>query len=488
MSILGQLNPQPLWTYFEEICNIPRLSKNEGKIRKYLLDFAEKNGLVSKEDETGNILIVKPATEGMENRKTIVLQSHMDMVGEKNPGSKHNWSTDPVIPVIEGGWVAAKETTLGADDGIGVASQLAILTDKKLKAGKIECLFTIDEESGMTGAINLKSDFFTAKTLINLDSEDEGILFIGCAGGLETVGKINFKTVPAYNKKAAFEITVSGLHGGHSGDEIHKGYGNSIKIMTRILMKISEVYDISVFAFDGGNLRNAIPREAISKIVFDQADSDGIKSTVTEIHDSIIAEYIDTEEDIKIIIKGTEPVSDVMNRDDQEKFFNVLSCCPHGALAWSKEMDDLVETSTNLASVKFKGNNIIKIVTTQRSSIESSKLEAAARVESCLKIADAEVIKSNSYPGWKPDLSSEILKLTRNSYLRLFAKEPLIRVIHAGLECGLIYEKIKGIDMISFGPTIRGAHTTEEKIEIKTAQMFWNLLQDVVSNMPVEQS
>src|SRR5450759_1588849 len=231
MSVLSQLNQAPIWIYFEEICNIPRLSKNEGKIRKYLLDFAKKNNLESKEDEIGNILIIKQPAPGMENMKTVVLQSHMDMVGEKNADYPHNWATDPIIPVVKDRWVTAKGTTLGADDGIGIASQMAILTDKNLKAGRIECLFTVDEESGMTGAINLKSDFFTGRTLINLDSEDEGILFIGCAGGLDTVGTMNYTAIPVANNSCAFDISVTGLHGGHSGDEIHKGYGNAVKIM-----------------------------------------------------------------------------------------------------------------------------------------------------------------------------------------------------------------------------------------------------------------
>jgi len=244
MSILGQLKPEPIWNYFEEICNIPRLSKNEGQIRNYLLDFAGKNELESKEDDIGNILIIRTASPGMENRKTIVLQSHMDMVGEKNADYPHDWAKDPIIPVVKGDWVMAIGTTLGADDGIGIASQMAILTDKKIKTGRIECLFTVDEESGMTGAINLKPDFFTGRTLLNLDSEDEGILYIGCAGGMDTVGTMTYETVPSAKGAGALEISLTGLHGGHSGDEIHKGYGNSVKIMNRILWNLSNLYKI----------------------------------------------------------------------------------------------------------------------------------------------------------------------------------------------------------------------------------------------------
>ena len=278
---------------------------------------------------------------------------------------------------------------------------------------------------------------------------------------------MNYKPVSVINGSCALEISVAGLHGGHSGDEIHKGYGNSVKIMNRILWNISNEYEISVSDFDGGNLRNAIPREAVAKIVFDISDRESIKKWIESYYIILINEFGDLEKDLKISFKEADLPPFVMDRVTQEKFLNALTCCPHGAIAWSKEMDYLVETSTNLASAKFCENNTIRIITTQRSSIESSKHDAASMVESCLKLAGAEVVHSDGYPGWKPNLNSEILKVTRDSYSELFGKEPLVRAIHAGLECGLIYEKIKGIDMISFGPTIRGAHTPEEMIEIK---------------------
>jgi dipeptidase D len=485
MSVFKRLKPSPVWQYFEEICKIPRLSKNEGRIRQYLLDFAKNNNLESKEDQFGNILIIKPSTPGMENRKTVVLQSHLDMVGEKNADHPHDWRNDPIIPMVNDGWVAAEDTTLGADDGVGIASQMAILTDKNLKAGRIECLFTVDEESGMTGAINLKPDFFTGQILINLDSEDEGILYIGCAGGMDTIGTINFnmESVPAGS--SALEISVTGLHGGHSGDEIHKGYGNSVKIMNRILWNLSNEYNISLSTFDGGNLRNAIPREAFATIVVEESSAGKVKNWISDFQATMIEEFRETEKDLKITVKDTDVPQYIMDRENQAKLLSSLTCCPHGAIAWSKEMENLVETSTNLASVKFSGENTITIVTTQRSSIESSKHDAAAMVETCLKLAGAKVVHSDGYPGWRPNMTSEILKITRESYKRLFGKEPHIRAIHAGLECGLIYQKFKGIDMISFGPTIRGAHTPEEKIEIKTVQMFWNLLTDVITRIPL---
>ncbi len=486
MSILSQLKPSPLWIFFEEICKIPRLSKNEGKIRHYLLEFAKKHKLESKEDGIGNILIIKPASPGMENRKTVVLQSHMDMVGEKNADHPHNWVTDPIIPAIKEGWVVATGTTLGADDGIGIASQLAILTDKNLKSGKIECLFTVDEETGMTGVINLQPDFFSGRILLNLDSEDEGILFIGCAGGMDTVGTMKYESVSVEQGSVAFDLSVTGLHGGHSGDEIHKGYGNSVKIMNRLLRHLSEQFKISIADFNGGNLRNAIPREAFTTIVCSAINKSKIEPLITEFHGIIANEYGNLEKDLKISVRETGVKGFIMDEDSQAKFLNALSCCPHGVIAWSKEMEGLVETSTNLASAKFADHNTIKIITTQRSSVESAINDAGAMVKACLKIADAVVVHSDGYPGWKPNINSEILKISRESYLSLFGKQPLVKAIHAGLECGLIYEKIKEIDMISFGPTIRGAHTPEEMIEITTAQMFWNLLIDIICKMPEE--
>jgi len=484
MSLLSELNPAPIWIYFEEICKIPRLSKNEGKIRSFLLDFAHVNNLESKEDSSGNILITKPATRGFENRNTIVLQSHMDMVGEKNSDNPHNWATDPVIPYIENGWVAAKGTTLGADDGIGIAAQLALLSDNTLKSGKIECLFTVDEESGMTGAIGLRPDFFEGRTLINLDSEDEGILYIGCAGGMDTVGEMSYNSVAAEGEITGFKISVTGLRGGHSGDEIHKGFGNAVKLMNRILWNLTNLYDISLSRFDGGNLRNAIPREAFASIAVNRTSSTKVKEWVINFHGILSEEFGETEKDLKISIREIEEPGSVMDKESQVKLLNSLTCCPHGVIAWSREMADLVETSTNLASVNFVEENKIKIVTTQRSSLESSKHDVAGMVESCLRLAGANVVHSDGYPGWKPSLKSEILLLTRTSYINLFGKEPLVRAIHAGLECGLIYEKFEGIDMISFGPSIRGAHTPDERIEIKTVGMFWDLLMDLIKNIP----
>lgn len=486
MSIFKDLKPEPLWHYFEEICKIPRLSKDEGKIRKFLLAFAEKNGLEAKEDTIGNIVITRPAHPDHLSASTVVIQSHMDMVGEKNADHPHNWSSDPIIPHRADGWITASGTTLGADDGIGIAAQMAILTDKDLKAGEIECLFTVDEESGMTGAKNLEEGFFKGRILINLDSEDEGILYIGCAGGMDTIGIMDFQWEPVPEGSRAYELYVTGLRGGHSGDEIHKGYGNSVKIMTRIISELDRDTEISLYNFNGGNLRNAIPREAFAKIVIDNSLAGKTEKRINEIRKIILDEFSNLEKDLKITLSECPVPSFVIDRRSMQNLITMLTCCPHGVIAWSKDMKDLVETSTNLASVKFSEDNTVTVVTNQRSSLEASKRDTAEMVASCMKPAGATITKSQGYPGWKPDMNSEILKITRQAYLKLFGKDPEIKAIHAGLECGLIYDKFRDIDMISFGPTIRGAHTPEERIEIRTVSMFWDLLIEVINNIPLQ--
>ena len=486
MSALAKLTPAPIWKYFEEICKIPRLSKQEDKVRKYLLDFALHHELESKTDKAGNVLITRPASESHENVKTLTLQCHMDMVGEKEHGSEHNWSTDPVLPFIDGDWVKARGTTLGADDGIGMASQLALLSDENLRTGKIESLFTVDEESGMTGALNLDTEFFEGRTLINLDSEDEGILFIGCAGGMDTVCNLRFLPEQVPDHMLSYKIYLSGLHGGHSGDEIHKGFGNSIKLMTRILSDLSESFGIRISRFEGGNLRNAIPRDALAEIIVDQKYRDKLINRIVFFEELFTGEFKSVESSIKLSVTENPVPDKIISGKTQTSLLKSLTCCPHGVIAWSADMEDLVETSTNLASIKFTTDDVISVVTTQRSSLQSSKIETATSVRSCFEIEGFNVSHSDGYPGWKPDLQSEILNLTDNSYKKLFGKNPSVRAIHAGLECGIIYEKFKGIDMISFGPTIRGAHTTEERIEIKTVSMFWDLLIDIIHNIPLK--
>jgi dipeptidase D len=486
MGHLGEIKPRKVWGYFEEICRIPRLSKNEGKIRTYLLDFARRHNLEAKEDSVGNILIIRDASPGKEMVKTVVLQSHLDMVGEKNAAHPHNWDEDPIVPVVDGKWVTASGTTLGADDGIGIASQMAILTDPYLQCGRIECLFTVDEESGMTGAINLKPDFFTGRILLNLDSEDEGILFIGCAGGIDTQATLPYTPQKVTAGYRAMNISVTGLHGGHSGDEIHKGYGNSIKIISRLLQDLERKYDIQISNFTGGNLRNAIPREAFVTIAFNPSHEEAILAETASYNDLLHEEFGPLEPDLKVAATPADVPAMIIDKGTQHKLLNALSIVPHGVLEWSREIPDLVETSSNLATIRLTDDNMIHVVTTQRSSSDEAKNYAAMKAEASFDLAGARVTHSDGYPGWKPNMNSAILRLMIDSYRKLFGKVPQVKAIHAGLECGLILEKYKGIDMISFGPTIKGAHTPEERIEIETVQMFWDLLIDVLRHIPEE--
>ncbi len=484
MSQFKELEPRKVWEYFEEISKIPRLSKKEEKIRKYLLDFAKKNKLPAREDSVGNIIIERKSSPGYERRKIVVLQSHMDMVGEKDASHPHNWDTDPILPRVIDGWVMANDTTLGADCGIGMAAQMAILTDTSIKAGKLECLFTVDEESGMTGAKNLDPSFMEGRILINLDSEDEGILYIGCAGGVDTVAVFEFKREPVPDTWFGYRISLTGLRGGHSGDEIHKGFGNSIRLMARCLWNLNKNYSVRIADFEGGNLRNAIPREAFAIIASERDISKEIATEVEKLEMILRNEFRSLEPGLKLEFTKYDRPESVMDSSNQFRFLNTIYSCNHGVVGWSKSMPDLVETSTNLASVKFFDKNKCEIVTTQRSSVESAKKDIADRIEACLSMTGASVTHSSGYPGWEPDLDSEILRITKEAYKNLFRIEPQIKAIHAGLECGLINKKFPGIDMISFGPTIRGAHTPEEKLDIATTLMFWKLLIDVLNRIP----
>jgi len=483
---INHLEPAGLWGYFEDICRIPRLSKNEGQIIGFLEDFAHKNGLEAIQDKTGNLLIKRPASPGFENIKSVVLQSHLDMVGEKDSNTIHDWENDPIIPIVDGEWVRADRTTLGADDGIGIAAQMMLLASSDIKTGPIECLFTVDEESGMTGAKNLESGFFKSRILINLDSEDEGELFIGCAGGIDTIASLKYTEEEIPGNHESWEISVSGLLGGHSGDEIHRGFGNSVKIMNRLLLELDSTFGIHLAEFNGGNLRNAIPREAFATILSKKDNRIELNRYIKEYCNRVKTELGDVDPGLTISIKEVELPGSIIDRTSQERLNMALEKCPHGLIAWSKEMEGLVETSTNLASIRFSGDNTIKIVTSQRSSVESSKADLAQRIETIFREAGADVYHPEGYPGWQPDTNSEILGITRYSYSNLFGVEPRVRAIHAGLECGLILEKFPGLDMISFGPTIKGAHTPLERINIDTTIKFWKLLLEVLKNIPSE--
>ena len=481
MNNLNGLTPGLVWNYFETICEIPRPSKREDQIIAFLMEFALLNSLTAKKDSVGNVLITKPASKGMENRRTLVLQSHLDMVCEKNAGTIHNFDIDPIKPYIEGEWVTAEGTTLGADCGIGIAAQLAILSSDDLKHGPLECLFTVDEETGLTGANALEPGFFSGKGLVNLDSEDEGELFIGCAGGIDTVGTIHYQEVAAPEGLFPIRIAVNGLLGGHSGDDINKNRGNAIKVLNRFLWQLMQKYEIFIADFDGGNLRNAIAREAFAVVLVPGSSKEQITVDFNIFRSTIEAEMLLNEPLLKLLLESTEQPLLVIDRLSQNRLVNALYACPHGVLTMSTRMPGLVETSTNLASVKFKAGNTIEITTSQRSDQESGKWDAAYMVGSVFQMIDADVRRGDGYPGWEPNPSSELLDITRSSYTKLFKVEPIVRSIHAGLECGLFLEKFPGLDMISFGPTLRGVHSPDEKISIPTVDKFWRLLVEVVT-------
>ncbi len=484
MNPLNDLKPQEVWHYFGEICQVPRPSKKEEKIIEYLTDFGKAHNLETKTDRAGNVVIRKPATKGFDKAKTLVLQSHMDMVCEKNSEIQHDFLKDAIQPVVSGDWVSAKGTTLGADDGIGMAAQLAILAADSIEHPELECLFTVDEETGLTGAFAIEPDFLKGRILLNLDSEDEGELFIGCAGGMDTVATFNFRTRPVPYKSYAFKIEVKGLRGGHSGDDIHKGYGNANKILNRFLWNAGNQFNMRLSTFDGGNLRNAIPREAFAIVTVKEKYVIAFEKYYSNYCKTIFREYKGVEKKLSFDLNKCDLPRNVLKMKDQHDLLNAIYACPNGVIAMSHDLPGLVETSTNLASVKFHEGNIIEVVTSQRSSMDSSKTDIADMVGTVFNLGKAHIQHSDGYPGWNPNTESEILKITEASYERLFHKKPIVRAIHAGLECGLFLEKFPGMDMVSFGPTLRNVHSPDEKISIVTVEKFWDHLLDVLKNIP----
>ncbi len=476
------MTTERILTYFREILTIPRESGHEEHIISYLLDFAKKHGLEHKRDEVGNVLIVKEATPGRENSPTIILQSHSDMVCEKNSGVTHDFSKDPIKAVIEDGWLIAKETTLGADCGIGIAAQLAVLESKSISHGKIEALFTVSEETGMDGAFALTEDFMTGSILINLDSEDEGELFIGCAGGIDTTAKFNYTPTPIPNTdRLYYRVGFEGGLGGHSGDDIDKGRSNAIQLLSRSLYKIMNSYDIAIHIIDGGNKRNAIAREAYAIISFNPIYLNEIKGVHLKVAKEVQEEFASSDPGINPIFSEEKPIDPAIDQVTAINMIRVFNAVPHGVLAMSMEMKGLVETSSNLASVKME-NGIIRVGTSQRSSVNSARYHAAQRIEAAFLLAGAEVRHESEYPGWKPQLKSNILDLSVKSYKKLFNVTPVVRAIHAGLECGLFLNKYPHLDMISFGPTLRGVHAPGERLELASVDKFAALLEEVIVN------
>ena len=482
MSVFNNLEPQLLWSYFDEIRQVPRPSKKEAKIIAYLKATGEKLGLDTTVDAAGNVIIRKPATAGKENAPTVILQAHIDMVCEKNNDVVHDFETDPIDVYVEDNWVKARGTTLGADNGIGVAAALAVVASENLSHGAIECLFTVDEETGLTGADALQPGTLKGSVLLNLDSEEDGEIFIGCAGGVDTVVTLPFTPESAPEGFFWAEVTVSGLKGGHSGDDIEKGLGNANKILNRFLWQQSRKTDLRLAIFDGGNLRNAIARDAHAVIGIPFNQKEQLRIDFNHFTVDIEGELSLTEPNLSLELDSDSEPTVVMDKKTSDALLNALYASPHGVLRMSDEMPGLVETSTNLASVKFKDNTIV-ITTSQRSSIDSSKHDAAAMVNSVFTLAGASVKHGEGYPGWKPNPNSPVVNTTVKAYEKLFGTKPHVRAIHAGLECGLFLEKYPHWDMVSFGPTIRGAHSPSERLDIVATQRFWELLVEVLKTV-----
>lgn len=478
---IEELEPKEIWSQFKKICDIPHPSGKEERIGKFLQEFGKSHGFQTESDEVGNVLIRKKAVKGRENAPSVVLQAHMDMVCEKNAGTAHDFDNDPIKTIVEGDWLKAEGTTLGADDGIGVAAMLAILSSDTIQHGPIECLFTVDEERGLTGAQHVKSNWIQSNKLINLDSEEDGRFCIGCAGGIDTVAYFDIQRVAAPKNAFFLKIYVKGLQGGHSGDDINKGRGNAIKILSRFLWQESKKFPLYLCDIEGGNLHNAIPREANATICIDWNQKETIRIDLNHFIQTMEEEY-PTEKALTIDLESTESADTVYEQEGSTRLINALYACPHGVIEMSKELENLPETSTNLASIKNKEGKIV-VATSQRSSVNSKKHDIKDRVEAVFSLAGAKVTHSDGYPGWKPNLNSDIKKLVAESYEKLFGEKPHVGAIHAGLECGLIIEKYPNMDMISIGPTIIGNHSPAERCEIPTVQKHWKHLVYILENI-----
>jgi dipeptidase D len=480
-SAIEGLKPELVWKYFAEIARIPRGSGNEAAIAKYVMDTAKRLGLSARQDKFRNVVVKKPASPGRENGRSIVLQGHLDMVCEKNVDTVHDFTKDPIEIMRKGNLIMANGTTLGGDNGIAVATNLAIMEDRSLVHGPLELLFTVDEETGLTGARNLGADFLESKTLLNLDSEEEGALYVGCSGGKDTIGtwKVTFERSPA--RTIPVQLKVGGLRGGHSGLEIDKGRGNAIKIANRVIAGLSRL-GARLSKIDGGNKRNAIPRET-EAVLFVPAKKLADAYSLVEMWDSTIkAEFPTVDKDVLITLTELKTkAGKVMRKAQEQKVLQTIAALPHGVIKMSAEIPGLVETSTNVAVINTTQKAVV-IATSQRSSVASELTEIAETVSSILKLGGAKVETSDGYSGWKPNLDSPVLKLAKDTYRSLYGKEPEIKAIHAGLECGIIEERFPGMDMVSFGPTLEGVHSPDEKVYIDTVEKFWKFLLAILKN------
>lgn len=469
------LNPKIVFEIFDEITKIPRPSKKEEKIRQYLLDFAAKHGLKAKTDEVGNVVICKAASAGKENAPTVVLQGHMDMVCESDHKG-FDFDHSPIHTIVDGEWVRADGTTLGADNGIGVAASLAAMIDPDLVHGPIEALFTVDEETGMTGAFGLGKDMISGKILINLDSEDDAEVFVGCAGGVDTTATFHYERSMAPIDFQYFKVTIEKGQGGHSGGDIHLGRANANKLLARFIWNLMKKYDVSLVEFDGGNLRNAIPRAAHAVVGVHVSNKEDVRVELNKYVAEIENEYAGIEPTLAIDMESVEHPQYCIDSNTTRNLVSALYCAPHGVISMSRELEGLVETSTNLAAVKMKPEHEILVTTSQRSSVESRKWDIANQVEAVFKLAGAKVTHGDGYPGWQPNMNSPIMKIVSDSYEELYGVKPAIKAIHAGLECGLFKSVYPDLDMVSFGPTLRNVHSPSEKMHIPAVERFWNQL------------
>lgn len=472
---IKDLKPALVFSIFDQINQVPRPSKKEEKIRQYLLDFAAEHNIAVRTDAVGNVAMTVPATPGCENAPMVVMQSHMDMVCESND-KNFDFNTQPIRTIIDGEWLRADGTTLGADNGIGMAASLAALIDKDLVHGPLEALFTVDEETGLTGANNLGEGMIEGSILLNLDSEDDAEIFVGCAGGVDTTCTFNYKRSFAPTDFHFFRLEISGGLGGHSGGDIHLGRANANKLLARFLYTLSLEHEVSLAEIDGGNLRNAIPRAAHAVFGVDTARKESVRVAFNKFVADIEVEYKGIEPTLHFELSTEERPEYAIDLDTTMRLLEALYSAPHGVVSMSRDLEGLVETSTNLASVKMLPDSKVLVTTSQRSSVESRKWDIARQVEALFRLAGAEVTHGDGYPGWAPDMNSTIMKIASEAYEELYNVKPAIKAIHAGLECGLFLTKYPHLDMVSFGPTLRGVHSPSEKMHIPAVEKFWNHL------------
>ena len=480
---IKNIEPVEVWSHFAALNSVPRPSKKEEKIIQFMVDFGKKLNLETITDAVGNVIIKKPASRGMETKKTIVMQGHLDMVHQKNTNTKFDFEKEGINMFVDGDWVKAKGTTLGADNGLGVAAIMAVLSSKTIQHPAIEALFTIDEETGMTGAMNLDSSILTGEILLNLDTEEDDEIGIGCAGGLDITATKTYEEVEIPENTTAFSITITGLTGGHSGMDIHKGLGNANKIMNRLLFDSFTNFGLRIAEINGGSLRNAIPRESFAKVVVNSILRASFLSETNELISQIKNEFSTIEPNLSIKIEEIPQQKNVVDLSVQETFLRAMYAALNGVYKMSPDVEGLVETSNNIAKVDLKNGKIL-IGCLTRFSSESSKLDLANSIRSSFELAGFEVEFSGTYPGWLPNMNSEILQIVSNIYRKLFEKEPKIMACHAGLECGILGQNYPKMDMISFGPNIKGAHSPDERAQISSTQKFWKLLHEILKNIP----